>query len=722
MSDDNRAAARALLAQIRGGQPEADAPGADNRAAARALLAQINKPQAPADDPLIPRITEGVEQIERPKQRLRDKYSEDYFATAGQAAGGLVGGEGVVDLSGSAPLMKEGGAELSVPEPVMPVVEYLGDALVTAASAGGGAYGYLAGGIGDLLVEAGVMSPQNAKRFSRDLMAMPEAVAGSPMSAARRVGRNAARSMPEVRATVDPIAGASDITDEAIGGTIRAASGYGRGARQAREELAGMATPAPEAAIASQRLGVDLPPDVLTDSRQIREAAGMTRSTPGSEASAAWRETVERATEKADEAMQELAGASDLSTVSMRVQSRLNDSRDSLRTEADSIYKSVDQAVPRGTTFEPNNIVNTLNDVIEELGGPNGMTKAERDLFALVTGAQPVTYRRLMREKSQIGRAMRRGDGPYADMAQSDLTRLYAAISDDQMANVARVGGDELAEQLRAANGLYAKAKGLEDDIVQTFGKDQQGSIARELSASVKSAAQGDTAALKRVIATVPGDLRKEAVLSAIRQATTSTQGGVTGFGFQQFTKFYSGLRRNPQAYKEVSRSIGGEADAVLRDLYEISRRVTDARANVKGTGQANQPLLQAMRAEGLIGRILSSSTGRRAISAGTSGAGGVTGGLPGAALGEAFGEFLSKAKPDRMKRAGELFRSDDFKALVESASTRQPAPAVVNRVANSRSFRRWARASGITDPKEWLQLALAALVSDGGEKPEPKQ
>lgn len=86
---------------------------------------------------------------ERPP--LREQFSREYFETAGRAAGGLAGGEGVVDLSGSVPVYREGGAEASIPTPVLPVAEYLGDVLMTAASAGGGAYGYLAGGLGDLL-------------------------------------------------------------------------------------------------------------------------------------------------------------------------------------------------------------------------------------------------------------------------------------------------------------------------------------------------------------------------------------------------------------------------------------------------------------------------------------------------------------------------------------------------------------------------------------------
>ena len=151
----------------------------------------------------------------------------------------------------------------------------------------------------------------------------------------------------------------------------------------------------------------------------------------------------------------------------------MSGTRDDLFQRAEGLYSAIDEAVPRNTIIEPNNIVRALNDVIGELGGPQGMTAAESRLFNLVTGDQPITYRRLMREKTQIGRAIRRGDGPYADVDQADLSRLYAAIAEDQMANVARVGGEELSANLELANSLYAQGRTLDSEIASAFGLDR---------------------------------------------------------------------------------------------------------------------------------------------------------------------------------------------------------------------------------------------------------
>ena len=282
------------------------------------------------------------------------------------------------------------------------------------------------------------------------------------------------------------------------------------------------------------------------------------------------------------------------------------------------------------------------------------------------------------------------------------------------LANVSRVGGEDLRANLELANDLYAQGKNMDTEIVSAFGRDRQGSIASRLRSAISSTARGDVSGLQRTINVIPEDLRREAVTSAIREVASSTQAGERGFGFNQFTNFYSSLRRNPQAYRQVVEAVGPEADRVLRDLYEVSRRVTDARANVISTGRANQPLIEAMRAEGLMGRFMGSTAGRRAVQATTTGAGGAAGGPVGAMVGDAFGDMLARARPDRLQRASALFRSDDFKTLMDEVATQPEVSArTVNRVANSRPYRDWAAMVGIEDPRNWLQSAILASTVD---------
>jgi hypothetical protein len=519
-----------------------------------------------------------------------------------------------------------------------------------------------------------------------------------------------------------PAAAAAVDEDARIGELIRKGAAFGIGGRRARDELARLAVANPEAKAAADRLGIELPVDVLSDVRQIREAIGMTRSIGGSEAKRTWSDNLSDITERADKAITDLAGATDLSTVSSSVLNSLDKTRTQLRGEADKIYDDVEAIIPRGTVFQPNNIVIALNKIIGDLGGIEGMTDAERKLFKLVTNPdQPVTYMRLMREKDQIRRAKDGDirDNPYGSIDQRSLRTMYDALVADQLANAERIGGVDLRKNLELANSLWAQQSELGDKIVLGFGKNMNGSISQKLRSAITTGKKGDISGLNSILEIIPKDLRKEAVLSAIREVSTSTQGGERGFGFSQYTDFYSSMRRNPVVYKEIVKNIGPEAEAVLRDLYEVSRRVTDARANVISTGKANQPLYGAMVAEGLVGKVFSSTAGRRAVRAAGSGGGALVGGIPGAMLGDAITDAITSGSPDRLKDAGKLFASDAFKDLVEKAATNTVTETSKRRVLADPAFRKWAKAADIGDPRIWIDGALLTVTADEGEKPQ---
>lgn len=737
-------------------------------------------------------IAQGAGQ---PAEPLRTAMSAEPFATAKQAAGGLVGGEGVAKTPESVPL----GAfdyQVPIPEPVRAVSDYLGNALMAGAGAGTGAWNYAGGAIADIMTQAGLMAPETAQRFARDFAALPEAFAGSPGQVAlpSRIAREAGlvaerpplalaaperpvlalpapettmrpaaaetpptarpagptaapetppKAGPEPTAapavapetlvppkvgaepTAAPVTAAAAVADDArIGELIRKGASFGIGGRRARDELARLAVANPEAKAAADRLGIELPVDVLTDQRQIREAIGMTRSIGGSEAKRTWSDNLIDITEKADKAITDLAGATDLSTVSSSVLNSLDKTRSQLLGEARRIYDDVDAVVPPGTVFQPNNIVIALNKTIGDLGGIEGMTDAERKLFKLVTNPdQEVTYLRLMREKDQIRRA-RDGDirdNPYGSIDQRSLNTMYDALVADQLANAERIGGIDLRKNLELANSLYRQQSELGDKIVLGFGKEKNGSISQKLRTAVTSGKKGDISGLNTILQIIPKDLRKEAVLSAIREVSTSTQGGERGFGFSQYTDFYSSMRRNPVVYKEIVKNIGPEAEAVLRDLYEVSRRVTDARANVISTGKANQPLYGAMVAEGLIGNVFASTAGRRAVRAVGSGGGALIGGAPGAMLGDAITDAITSGSPDRLRDAGRLFTSEAFKDLVVKAETNTVTEKSKNRLLADPAFRKWAVTVDIGDPRIWINTALLGVTAGQPNQQAPE-
>lgn len=551
-------------------------------------------------------------------------------------------------------------------------------------------------------------APAPAARIEPTLEPMPAPAAPTaPAAPAATAGAPIGTAMAPEAA---PVAQVATEAFEEVGDLVRKASGSGPGSAAAKAKLADVAQVNPDARAAAERLGMDLPFDVFSDNPQVRAAVGLTRSVAGGEAEAAWVNTVRTAIGKADDVVQQfdaafIEGRPAPGATSQRILDSLNSTRTQLFNDADVIYKRVDATIPKTSTVQFPRLTQTLDDVLAEVG-EKGLSAQEKKLYELATDPA-VTYGRLLREKNLIGQAMAGKESPYGNMAAGDLKRLYGALAEDQLTNVGQIGGDALRQELRAANLLTAKRKALENRIVGAFGKESDGSVATLMQSAIKSAAKGDAAQFNKLIKVVPPELRKETIATALASVASSGRAAQEGaFGFAEFAKTYRGLRANPPVYKQVIEVLGKDADPVLRDLFEISRRITDARAQVLTTGKANQALVEAMKAEGLIGKVMQSTTAQRVVT-------GAASAIPGGGfVAPDIVQFMSKGNADAVKAAGKLFASDDFQKLaIEAATKTEPSQAVLRRTAASKAFADFANAAKLPQSLDarvqWLQSAV---------------
>lgn len=548
-----------------------------------------------------------------------------------------------------------------------------------------------------------------AARIEPTLEPMPAPAA--PVAAAAQavpeqpIVQAAAQAVPE-----QPVAQAATEAFEEVGDLVRKASGSGPGSAAAKAKLADIAQVNPDARAAAERLGMDLPFDVFSDNPQVRAAVGLTRSVAGGEAEAAWVNTVRNAITKADDVVQQfdaafIEGRPAPGATSQRILDSLKGTQAQLAKDASAIYQRVDETIPKTSTVQFPRLTQTLDEVLAEVG-EKGLTAQEKKLYELATDPK-ATYGRLLREKNLIGQAVAGKESPYGNMDAASLKRLYAALAEDQLANVGTIGGDALRQELRAANLLTAKKKALENRIVGAFGKEIDGSVATLMQSAIKSAAKGDAAQFNKLMKVVPTELRKETIATALASVSSSARAGQEGaFGFAEFAKTYRGLRANPPVYKQVIEILGKDADPVLRDLFEISRRITDARAQVLTTGKANQALVEALKAEGLVGKVMQSTMAQRAVT-------GAASVIPGGGfVAPDIVQFMSKGNADAVKAAGKLFASDDFQKLaIEAATKAEPSTAALRRTAMSKAFGDFAKAAKLPQSLDarvqWLQSAI---------------
>ena len=529
-------------------------------------------------------------------------------------------------------------------------------------------------------------------------------------------------AVPAVTKTVQAVRGAraakppaaAPVVDAAaeVGELTRKASGKGVGSGAARIKLAEMSQVNPEAKAAADRLGLELPFDVFSDNPQVRAAVGLTRSVAGSEAEAAWRTTVTNAIDKADDAIKQfdaafVEGTVSPATVSEKVRTSLTNTRSALNAEATKLYDEVNAAVPKTAPISFPKLKETLDTIVSEVG-EDGLSTQEKRLMKMIE-SEGNTYGRLLREKNLIGQAVAGKESPYGNMEAGALKRLYAALSEDQLTNVSGLAGEDMRTKLRAANLIYAKERALGNRIVNAFGEELEGSIATKMRTAITGAAKGDVKEFNKLLKVVPEDLRKETLATALASVTRSARGAERGgFGFSEYAKIYQGLRANPQVYKTFVDTLGKDSAAVLRDLYEVSKRITEARANVLTTGRANQAMVESLKAESLVGKIMESTLAKGVVT----GVSAMGGGPMAAAGASVVTNALTQGNKDAVKAAGKMFASEEFQKLaMEAATQAEPSKAALRKLAMSKAFKEYADV--IKMPKElsrreqWLLNAM---------------
>ena len=495
------------------------------------------------------------------------------------------------------------------------------------------------------------------------------------------------------------------------------ASGKGTKATAARMKLADLAAVDPAAEQAFSRLGIDAPVDLLSNNPQLRSKMGLARSKLGSEAQATFGEAIDDIVKKADDAVKDLGavtsnGMASPQSASAAVLQRLNASQAELKAASSAAHEEIAKIIPKTTPIKLDRLAGELDAIAAEVG-EKGLSSAEKNLRSMIADGN-VPYGALMRARDLVGKAIGGRESPFSDMSDGSLRRLYGALAETQLDTAEAAGGKLLREQLQAANKLTVAQKNLEDKILAGFGKDGAGDLSSRMSVALKGAKGDKAKPLTDLLEIVPEDMHKSVIATGLAKETE--RGGK--FAPDLFIKMYNGLRANPEAYKVIVNKLGEPAANVMRDVFEVSKRLVDASGKVKYTGASLQEFEALLGGNGLMARMLNSQMGRNALRAGGgvvgAGFGGPVGGGVGAGAAGSLIEAIANARKDILPSIGKLFISPEFKAMaIEMQRLGKPTPETVRKVARSKFWRDFAKAANIPrDPaagEQWLTAALQA-------------
>jgi len=498
--------------------------------------------------------------------------------------------------------------------------------------------------------------------------------------------------------------------------TAKTAAGGGLGAKAATQTLAEQAAPDLKVVEAAKRLGIEdyLQPDHVTTNQAYRELAQAVKSVPGSEARSAEIAGLEKVGERASSLVEEIGGTRDLSALDASVKTRLQTTVNSLTKNADDLYTQVRAAIPAKTTAPATETLAFLKQHADEVGGAVNLAPVERKLLAsLEQTGRPLTYAYLDQTRKQIGQAMRKATGPFADSESGMLKKLYGTLSSDQQAVADSVGAGDL---YRAAAASVAVRKGVEDDMASLFGKELSGSLTGNLAGAVRALTKGDASKLTKMLAAVPDDMRQEVAASGLATAfrTAGTQGPIN---FGTFTKMYERLLENKQSYAALMSNLPQPARKQISDLYRVSKAISSASRERITTGRIMAVQDEFKAADSLAGRLYETAK-RGAVGAA---AGTVVGAVAGPGAGAAVASALTKgAKPQAIKAVDALITSPEFIAATRSATG---SPAAVRKLAYSKMFSNFVRALGnppaMQDRERWIAQAMQGVRAENTGRPE---
>jgi len=528
---------------------------------------------------------------------------------------------------------------------------------------------------------------------------------------------------------VPPVPPVATMTAEELANTTRNAATGGLGSKTATKELAAQTFPNVKTVDAAKRLGIEdhLQPDHVTTNQAYRELAQAIKSVPGSETRAAEVAGLEQVAKRADDLVDELGGARDLSTLDATLKGRMQATQKELSDKADTMYSELRGAIPARSEAAAPTVLQFISKRAEDLDGVQNLTAMERRILAKLSPRQELddagntitkqpTYALLDDVRRDLTAAKFKRQGPFKDADTGLIKKLERELMTDQKAAADALGQ---LPKFDAAQGLVRVRKGLEDDLVSLFGKQLNGSIVGDLTQSMAALPKGDVTKLANLLKAIPENMRQETVASGLSTAFNVSAKNQQ-LSFKNFANWYEGLLKNKQAHAMLMANLPPEARKRFSDLYRVSKGISDATRERITTGRIMAVSEQLRGADTLMANIFDlakRSSGGLVAEAATSSVG-----LHGAGLASGIASALTKGKTNVMKAADALISSPEYLAAVKAAGT-PGAPQAARRLSMSKVFKEFAREvkapREMSQPEKWI---LRSLMAGNNEYEKPQQ
>ncbi len=466
----------------------------------------------------------------------------------------------------------------------------------------------------------------------------------------------------------------------------------------------------------AEALGISLNPSHYSTNRAYVDMEQALKSRPGSLLQTQEEKAIIDLGNKADELIEQFDGSKDKSEIDETLRTQFSGTINELETLSDSLYKKVDDAIPKATRTNPNATRAFIEGQINDLGGDESLlTTAERQLRNLtidkvdgkVVEKSP-TYAALDRVRRDIGSALGSRSGPFKDDDTGQLRQLYSVLTEDQEKMAKAFGVDA---EFKDAKALVAQRKKLEDQAITLFGRELQGSIIPKMRSAATALTKGDISKLEGMMQSVPEARRGEVAATLLNDLFSLGARRNAPIG-QGFVSAFEGLNRNAGAKAALFAYLPKGAQERFDMIGRVATGIYKSKA-LENSSKTARDVLAALDDGGMLAKLY--SVGKKVVAAE-----GVSSsvGLPGVGTAATVASEMAKAPSSVTKVADELLTSAAFRdAVIESAAGKGAKQA---KLVNTPEYNRWLKAQNPSIKAEIGAIGFIPWLTSSTER-EPQ-
>ena len=348
------------------------------------------------------------------------------------------------------------------------------------------------------------------------------------------------------------------------------------------------------------------------------------------------------------------------------------------------------------------------------------------ELFDEKSAPEPPKYSLIDDQRKMLGVKSKKSS-MFGDPETDKANYLYGLLAEDQMVIADGLG---LKKKRTLANSYTKIRKKIEGDRAFIYGKalDASGdeilkSIIQPLLTGMKSLQKGDTSKLINLIKKTPRKQRKMVVASGLAEAFgKAIKNG--DLNFKNYRHWFKGIKDNSQSFNALGANLRTGAMKDLENLYLVSDGIDKATAEYITTGRLAEARKYMEQTDTFMRKAweTSKTAGKTALVAEAIGSfSGVpfVGGSTGLAYG--IGSAIQEGGKDILGEAQKVINSQSYINLVKELSEDKAAPLLVEEMAKSGPFRRFAKAAGLPQERKALESWITSAMARQSTKEENK-